>query len=84
MLIDRAFPFLAKRYRVYETFPRANFTVALWRRSFLCNKLARDKRDGGQENSQPDEKKNARAKKSDEGREILAMEGCNSKLALPE
>lgn len=62
MLIDRAFPFLAKRYRVYKTFPRANFTFALWRRSFLCNKLARDKRDGGQENSQLDEK-NARAKK---------------------
>lgn len=63
MLIDRAFPFLAKRYRVYETFPRANFTVALWRRSFLCNKLARDKRDGGQENSQPDEKKTRERKK---------------------
>lgn len=63
MLIDRAFPFLIKRYRVYETFPRANFTFALWRRSFLCNKLARDKRDGGQENSQPDEKKNGKAKK---------------------
>lgn len=62
MLIDRAFPFLIKRYRVYETFPRANFTLALWRRSFLCNKLARDKRDGGQENSQPDEK-NGKAKK---------------------
>lgn len=81
MLIDRAFPFLAKRYRVYKTFPRANFTPVLWRRSFLCNKLARDKRDGGQEN-QLDEKKRE-SEKSDEGTEILAMKGCNSKLALP-
>lgn len=62
MLMDRVFLFLIKPYRVCETFPRANFTFALWRRRFLCNKLTRDKRDGGQENSRPGEK-TARARK---------------------